>query len=369
MLSSLVIEGYRCFERFEIPELRRVNLFVGRNNAGKSTVLEAVGFLVSGGDPDMLALVIRERDEVEAYVDDDDPELTWQRISVSGLFRGRELKDGCRFRLGGNLSGAQVEVSMVAQWAPPAPVRRTGRSTSSDHGVSRRERPLRLAVFRRGWTPSKLEFPLRGDRFDTASFPTEFWEGLSDGRPVLGHVGVAREPLETLERLWSEIVGNAEELEVVEALRTLEPTLERILFTRSEEGPKIFAVLNGVSGRVPFASLGEGSWRLLGISMNLAWLLAGDVILIDELDTGLHHSTLVKVWKLILTVARKRELQIFATSHSQDCLRALAELHAQEPELTSDFMLHYVDKDEPRARSFTAAEVEVAIAHDLELRG
>ena len=55
MLRTLELQGYRGFESFRLPDLRRVNLLVGRNNCGKTSILEAVDFLASRGDPSVLA--------------------------------------------------------------------------------------------------------------------------------------------------------------------------------------------------------------------------------------------------------------------------------------------------------------------------
>jgi AAA15 family ATPase/GTPase len=44
-LTNLTIKNFRCFEDFKLKDLKRINIFVGDNNSGKSSVLEAVGFL------------------------------------------------------------------------------------------------------------------------------------------------------------------------------------------------------------------------------------------------------------------------------------------------------------------------------------
>ena len=51
MLQTLAIRGFRAFESYRLTNLARVNLVVGRNNCGKTSVLEAIELLVSGGHP------------------------------------------------------------------------------------------------------------------------------------------------------------------------------------------------------------------------------------------------------------------------------------------------------------------------------
>lgn len=63
MLSHVTISQYRGFKEFAVTGLAQVNLFVGKNNSGKSALLEAVHFLASGGDPAVLVGAATERGE------------------------------------------------------------------------------------------------------------------------------------------------------------------------------------------------------------------------------------------------------------------------------------------------------------------
>ncbi len=53
LLNSLEIKGYRCFEHLTIEKLGRVNLIVGKNNVGKTALLEALSVYASAGDSDI----------------------------------------------------------------------------------------------------------------------------------------------------------------------------------------------------------------------------------------------------------------------------------------------------------------------------
>ena len=63
MISSLHIEGYRGFDKFEMTDLGRVNLLVGTNNSGKTSVLEAIYLPISAGDPVSLWQLLWRRGE------------------------------------------------------------------------------------------------------------------------------------------------------------------------------------------------------------------------------------------------------------------------------------------------------------------
>ena len=63
MINTLKLENYRGFEKYELHGLSRVNLLVGPNNCGKTSVLEAVQLLVSQGDPGVLVESAQRRSE------------------------------------------------------------------------------------------------------------------------------------------------------------------------------------------------------------------------------------------------------------------------------------------------------------------
>jgi predicted ATPase len=63
MISSLHIEGYRGFEDFEMNDLGRINLLVGTNNSGKTSVLEAIYLLSAAGDAQSLWQLLWRRGE------------------------------------------------------------------------------------------------------------------------------------------------------------------------------------------------------------------------------------------------------------------------------------------------------------------
>ncbi len=91
MISSIQIRDYRGFKEFEMDELGQVNLLVGKNNSGKTSVLEAINLLVSRGDPAALWQVLWRRGE-QAFEQPPGAEM-----DIAHLFRGHEIHQGSKF--------------------------------------------------------------------------------------------------------------------------------------------------------------------------------------------------------------------------------------------------------------------------------
>ncbi|MDY6993794.1 MAG: AAA family ATPase, partial [Pseudomonadota bacterium] len=122
------------------------------------------------------------------------------------------------------------------------------------------------------------------------------------------------------------------------------------------------------STRVPLGILGDGIRRLLGLAVFLVKSAEG-YLLVDEIDTGLHYSTMEDMWRFVIQTANRLNVQVFATTHSSDCVRALAWLQQDEPELAEYVVLHRIEADATQSTRYSAEELEIAARHHIEVRG
>lgn len=83
----------------------------------------------------------------------------------------------------------------------------------------------------------------------------------------------------------------------------------------------IFVRLKGETMLLPIRMMGDGAQRCLDIAVTLA---SDESVLlgIDEIENGLHYSTLEPIWKWLATVSATRNMQIFVTTHSEECVQA-----------------------------------------------
>ena len=119
--------------------------------------------------------------------------------------------------------------------------------------------------------------------------------------------------------------------------------------------------------RVPLGSHGDGMHRLLALSFALIQAADG-FLLIDEIDTGLHWTVLEDMWRLVIETARKSSMQVFATTHSYDCIRGLSSLVESRPDLAGEVSIHKVERSLPRAVNFDAEDIPAIVDHNIEVR-
>jgi AAA15 family ATPase/GTPase len=176
---------------------------------------------------------------------------------------------------------------------------------------------------------------------------------------------------------YSQVVLLPEEERVLEAIRIIEPDIQRIAPKSVEvevlgSMPKtgFFAKLKDVDEIVPIASMGDGLWNLMGIILILV-NAKGKTLLIDEIDVGLHYSVMVDLWKLIWKIAKELDIQVFATTHSQDCWKALGELiydEGGEQLHDNEIMIHRINPQKNEAISIFTDEIIDAVQSQIEVR-
>ncbi len=106
MFKSIKIENFRCFQSFELQQLGRVNLLVGKNNSGKTSILEAIQILSSQNNLQPLAEIMINRGE---YLWDDDGRGQ-RELDIRHLFYGHEIKAASEFSISGINDGIEEKM-------------------------------------------------------------------------------------------------------------------------------------------------------------------------------------------------------------------------------------------------------------------
>ena len=337
LLDSLEIKGYRCFEHLTIEKLGKVNLIVGKNNVGKTALLEALWIYAQGGHEIkqyMVATTIlfnrNERMTLvtphvrSTYFLNSNPLADESNNSLNNLFykRPEAIKTAVSFQIGSK-NDNKKQVKIIFQ------------------------------------IPSKVNESIK---FDSAS-ASEFT--IRDEFISLNGLNS-----ETITALFDSIVLTKNENIIVESLRIISPELRNIGLVgfSSDSSNRIpIAKTEGFEKPVPLRSLGEGMNRLFGIALALANCEDG-MLFIDEIESGLHYSVLIDVWRLIFKTARDLNVQVFATTHSSDCIKAFQRA-AEEDKEDEGMLIRLVRKgDKIKAVLFDEEELETVVENNIEVR-
>lgn len=341
LITGLEIENFRCFQRLTVDGLTRVNLIVGANNSGKTALLEAVEWVVDEGEPERLKEFLKRRGEYVAISEAD------ALLDIAALAHGHpaSLNEGRIFRVRAVREGKAVEVTAdVLRYGGGEPVLTT---YVGESGVGRIDLVGRRAVARDQLPPARFE--VRRSR----ALPS------------------CSRDADTLSRLWFEVAATRAQTKAEDAFRLVVPECEQIAFVprRGElRGfESAFVRLKGAADRTSLASLGEGAKRMLAIALGLG-AASKSVLLIDEIENGIHYSVQPKLWKFLVLAARDLDVQVFATTHSKDCVEAIAQLHREEPELAADISVHRLEAGKSESVRMDARIVDLAMDGAQEIR-
>jgi ABC-type branched-subunit amino acid transport system ATPase component len=173
--------------------------------------------------------------------------------------------------------------------------------------------------------------------------------------------------------LFDKVVLTPEENLITEALRTIEPNIERIASVGSERnrfaGSRSgFVVrLSDSEQRIPIGSMGDGIWRILGLTLAIVNARDG-VLLVDEIDTGFHFSAMSKMWKLIYETAKRLNVQVFATTHNSDCWTSLATIANTEHPSEQGITIQRIERGKPTSIVFNERQIKIAAERGIEVR-
>ena len=371
MFRDLKLETYRSFESYELRDLTRVNLLVGKNNCGKTSILEAVNLLVSKGNPSVIEQCADRRGEMNVR-EDPEPYGTQAVPDVSHLFFGRVVEPGICLHLSSNedTRSLSIELADVDDLAEDAGYRDVDKMLSLFDEDTSGVLALVTKIDGRSSTPflpvsedgSVLAMP-RSRRMRLKNAPAA---------PVVQFVTTESLYPEAMRAAWDKVLADGRESDVVEALRILDGELDTVHFLThgffrgsSERAAVLIGLRTGQ--RVPLGSCGDGMRRLLALSLSVVRAADG-FVLIDEIDTGLHWTAMEETWRLIVTAARRSNAQVFATTHSYDCVRGLASLVESFPDLAPEVSIQKVDRLVGQAVSLDADNIRIAVAQDMEVR-
>jgi len=338
-ISTLDIQQFRALRRLRIEGLGRVNLFTGRNNTGKSSVLEALRILASDASPSIIFEILRFREEDVGETDEStrlsDAEGLFQ---LSSLFHGfpqfsAELEP---IVIASNGGQRPMKLSLGAGWF----------SDERDADGARRLVPQQKDFFGEREAMPGLVIET-GSARRILPLPLDFrrrypYRGSPLRSQIINEPGLAcvfvspygGEQTATLGLLWDKIALSDREQDVVDALKIIDSEISAVSMVGGE-GPRqtrtAIVRAAGFPRPVPLRSFGDGLNRLFGIVLSLVNAKDG-LLLIDEFENGMHHTVQADAWRAVFRLATRLNIQVVATSHSWDAIEAFQKAASETPE-------------------------------------
>lgn len=373
LIRDLRIKGYRCFEDFSMDGLTRVNLLVGNNNSGKTSFLEAIYLLVNqpslGTVGKSLKEIFENRSEFSQEIetlDNKSESFITRKYYIDRLFyyQGKDKVDDLRI-----FSTQDTSMIIEINYNSETLVLHYPDDKLSVYIDNERDNTgcLNRFIFT---SQGKLIEHIDLEN-EERIFQTIFFNKLKDFSNIFySSLFLSNRQInfEKIAKIWDDIELTSKEDVVIEALKIILPSIERIGFSVSQTSNSIRLKIKGYQQPVPLSSMGYGTERILNLAMALVSTEKG-VLLIDEIETGLHYEAQLDMWRLVLKIAQDLDVQVFATTHSWDCIAAFKEA-LQELEDQSVAKLFRLDSKygKLRAVEYDAEDINIAVEQGIEVR-
>lgn len=280
MLEHLSLRNFRGIETVDFNPLGQVNLIVGGNNTGKTSVLEAI-VLLFGSNTQLCKLPNQFRQSAN---NNDDWSNFWPKLALNEEFVDLEIKSNLAKIGADHDRNGGMRLLRATASEEPAEIVRILDAMNGQVGGRQIKSPAKLSI-------------------------------LSTTQPS---------PIET-SRLFNEIAPLNPENEVkLETLlrESIDPRLRRLRYAKPKDTKEHLVYVDlGRGPMIPFTQMGQAFARALHIYCEI-FSQNPDILLIDEIENGLYYMGLEDFWKGLFGVLVDQKVQLFATTHSRECMES-----------------------------------------------
>ena len=352
-LSSFEAIHYRGIDGLSLPELSRVNLITGANGVGKTALIEAIWLFMGRYNPRLLwdATVQRSTNPIVNPVSD--------LSDKSLILRGKDA-NGC------NEWKVVFEKVAEEKWDTVVVTDPERKKQTIE------QRPLvgRLRVLINDKElNSELPYRHNTPRGLVSFERSEFAETIEKNMPrsiiegTRWQLEISAEHL----KIYSDMVREGRKEDLANAVHFMLPNIRDVQILTDQNGESYPSAITDNGAQRPLEDLGGGVVRLLKLYLDF-FGARNSLVLIDEVENGLHYSVLRDLWGHIRTWTDEWNVQFIATTHSAECIDAAMEAFADEPDDLSVHNLFENESGHIKAATFTGEALEGARNLHLEVR-
>ncbi len=309
-LNDFSIESFRGIRNLQSGALNHINLIVGDNNCGKTSVLESLLLFRNPRDFSNVLRIARLRDSSLLFYRSSPYE------SLVNLFP-QDFDDG-RIAVAAHCCGRELHLSLSGQ-------RRVILLDESDlksYFLHQMKLPSEAEAF-----AGSLEFTMDGHTVESHQF--QFHEfSRTSGMNVRADTFLKMVYLSPVDHmagnLINSILRNGSYKDIcIRVLQLFDPDISGLVILKNvQTGRPMEYIEHKRLGTMPISTYGDGIKKVLLLANAIA-RAAGGVLLIDEVETAIHSKYYENIFGFLLKACIQYDVQLFITTHSMEALDAL----------------------------------------------
>jgi len=308
--ESIKVNRYKIFKNFEIQKLNKINIFAGLNNSGKSSLLEAIYYLTKQNDIVAFFETIKLRNKLKSL----DP------VWLNTVFDKNEVIDiEARFD--------SVDTSIKFK-----------KFEAND--IDKKDDYLSSYSLKTLINGIELDNTIHTFKYATIKRENEKVEYLCNSILKSPYFYNLKEVVETYSKntINKDRDGKSAIKLVIEFLTQIDSSIHDIRLYDIEDVERFIVDSTQFNDKnLEITNYGEGLQRIFEIALAFAYARNG-VVCIDEFETAIHYSLLVKFTKFIQQLADIFNVQVFLTSHSKECIDAFVNNNYKNDEISAYFL-------------------------------
>lgn len=357
LYKDITIKNFRGISELKLEGLKSVNVFLGRNNFGKTTILESV-FLLSGmSNASLPSRVNTFRDPAQSFNPLGQIEYIFHNVqlqnkpTITGILTDKQYRSMCiSLSDTKTIQGPIVRNGMLM--SSEQKVKAICLSINSDYGTINSD----------GKIVNKRSFKCDFCTYENGQYSQDNVKGYQEFLSAQ-YIASDTSAFQISDELSSLIRANRKD-DVLELVRLFDSRI-----TNVEVLPdSTYIAFNGVDKLIPISMCGDGLKKFLYIISCVAGR-KNKVLLIDEIDNGIHFSVYPLLWKSIINLAKKNEIQLMITTHSKEVLQELTNsINSENKDDVSVYTITKNKDDVMHSYRYDGENLKTAIYNHLELR-
>lgn len=344
MFNKIEIERFRGIKYASIEGFKQINLFFGKNNCGKSSLLESL-FLASGLSNPLLPIHVNF---MRSY--------NKSRLNDLKLdFYNLESSQPIHIRVE-NKEKRDLKIRLFEQ-------NQSNVSLNADNTNI-------LSNVEEGKYGLKFNF-----KIDEKSFESQLRFDSANSTDVKRIV--SKQYVESLRCTYlspkydfnasiqglKNILQNKDEHFIIDGLKLIEPRVKDFIFTDKE-----MLVDVGLARRIPVNMMGDGARKIVSL-LTAVYDCKDGALLVDEISNGFHYSVMCNLWNVLINAAIRNNTQLFVTTHDVDSIKGLRDAALENyKDIVAAFKLLKTGDDELKAYHYSLESLDYSINQEIEIR-
>ena len=326
-ITEICIENFRGLKRFELKDVGKINIFLGRNGIGKTSLLEALWLMTGGHDAELMKQLDEHRYIFYKKADDFLFPFYQQKPENMPTFV---------FKLGGKTR----ELKIMPQFVAPKK-----EITLSDKGESKKGFPL-----------SNAANTIKG------------YEIVPNFEPDNHHCLFLDKDHQTYRKIIGNLIQLGHKGDIIAIANKILPAVKNLEFI----GDTLYLDI-GMGKLLPLNLAGDGLGKVINI-FSCFYYQQGNFVALDEIENGLHYRSQKVAWETLAHTSATYNVDSFISTHSYEMLESLDELLREKEEYRELFKIHTLFKNKSKGEGILVSshdfeEFSGMIKNKFELRG